>query len=272
MTGHVRTRCTYHDASIHERRGLAREVEALRGVVGVLGDEDLAGALLAGRLHREGAGHDAVLEARLDRPVGVSLGKDVDALAALGESVLGAVDDAPLDRVTALGEAGEDDREVAAALGGGTLEQAVDVLEETIARRVLAPIVLELEEAVDVPPKDALLALDTVRLGERASDGVVLAGESTDDHIDGGDIYFSALCLVEDLVDVLVYDGVLAEVRLVAADGELASLRSGRLPLVGPDGLEGARRREVELGIDRHSSNPRGPGESRRHPRRARPP
>ena len=86
-------------------------------------------------------------------------------------------------------------------------------------------------------------------LRERASDGVVLAREPAYHHVDGGQLPLSGLDLVEDLVDVLVYDGVLAEVRLVAAGGELASLGSGRLPLVGPDGLEGARGGHIELGV-----------------------
>ena len=88
-----------------------------------------------------------------------------------------------------------------------------------------------------------------MRLGERASNGIVLAREPAYHHVDGGKLPLSGLDLVKNLVDIFVYDGVLSEVRLVAASGELASLGSGRLPLVGPDGLEGACGGHIELGV-----------------------
>ena len=106
-----------------------------------------------------------------------------------------------------------------------------------------------LEEAVDVPPKDALLALDAVCLVEGTRNGVVLAWKAADDHVDVGDLGLPRLSLVQYPVDVLIHHGALAEALGVASGGELPRLGSWRLPLVRPDGGEGACRLHIELGM-----------------------
>ncbi len=88
---------------------------------------------------------------------------------ASGETVVGGIDDPPLDLVAQVVERREHDREVAATLVGGRLEQPVDVLEEQERRP------LHLQQAVDLPPQDALPAPQPMRLVERPGDGVVLA-------------------------------------------------------------------------------------------------
>ena len=72
---------------------------------------------------------------------------------------------------------------------------------------------LEPKHAVDLPPEDALLADEAVRLSQRPGDRVVLAREAADEEVDigdrregrlatdGGDL---GLVLVEDGGDVLV--------------------------------------------------------------------
>ena len=87
-----------------------------------------------------------------------------------------------------------------------------------------------------------------MRLGQRPSDGVVLAREAADHHVDVGDGRLPALGEVENLRDVLVHDGAFAEAGLVAAGRELAAGRPGRLPLVRPNGPEGPRLGHVEFG------------------------
>ncbi len=149
----------------------------------------------------------------------------------------------PLGGVAGVGQAREDDREVAATFFGRALEQTVDVLEDGVAG------LLEVEEAVNVPPQDALLALDAPGRGEGLRDGVVLARETAHDHVDVGNLGLARLKVVEHFMDVLVDDAARAEPRLVATSGELLTGRSRRFPLVGPDGGERARRRHVELGV-----------------------
>ena len=106
---------------------------------------------------------------------------------------------------------------------------------------------LELKERVDVPPEDALLALDATRLRQGLGNGVVLTGEAADDHVDIGDINLAVPILVENNVDVLVHHRILAKARTVAAGGKLLGISSGRLPLIGPDGLVRTRGREIHL-------------------------
>lgn len=82
-------------------------------------------------------------------------------------------------------------------------------------------------------------------------DGVVLAREAADDHVDVGDPYLPSLGLVQYSVDVLVHHRALAESLGVASGRELPGLGSGRLPLVRPDGGEGTGGLHVELGMVR---------------------
>ena len=127
----------------------------------------------------------------------------------------------------------------------GRLEQAVDVLKETELG------LLHFEEVIDVPPKDALLALDAVCLIERTRDRVVLAGETANNHLNIGDFDFFRLGLLQDLIDVFVDDGIIAEAIHVATGRELTRLGSGRLPLIGPNGAEGAGGLHIKLGMSR---------------------
>ena len=115
------------------------------------------------------------------------------------------------------------------------LEEPVDVLEEHVPR------LLEMQEAVDVPPQHALLALDAAGLGQGPGHAVVLAGEAPDHHVylfRDAVVVGAELVVVEHLLDVLVDAAALAEAGLVAAPRELLGLVSGGFPLVGPDRLE----------------------------------
>ena len=127
----------------------------------------------------------------------------------------------------------------------GRLEQAVDVLKETELG------LLHFEEVIDAPPKDTLLALDAVRLIERACNRVVLAREATDDHLHVGDFYFAGFSLIQDLIDIFVDNGIFAKAVHIATCRELTSFGSGRFPLVCPNGMEGASGLHVKLGMTR---------------------
>lgn len=231
-----------HNAGVLELRGLLSNAKASRVLVRIGQDIEL------GHFVRidggEGLCHDAVMHAvnKIDL-AGVLLAEDINALAALRKTVFSRVDHAPFDRVIEVGEAAQDDGEVAAALRRGRLEQAIDVLKETEAR------FLHLEEVIDVPPKDTLLALNTVGLIKRASDGVILAGKATDDHLHVGDFNLASFSLLQNLIDIFVDNGILAKAIHIATCRELTGLGSGRFPLVGPNGSEGASGLHVKLGM-----------------------
>ena len=55
---------------------------------------------------------------------------------------------------------------------------------------------LELQEPVYIPPQNSLFALNPSGTRERLSDGIVLAGEPSDEHIDIRDVNLSVLKLV----------------------------------------------------------------------------
>ena len=114
--------------------------------------------------------------------LGSLLSIDIYTLATLRESVSTAVYHTPLNRIAKLGQAGQNDGEVAAALTGRALKQAVDVFEQNIAW-----LILKLKESVDVPPQNTLLAFNATRHRQGLCNRVVLAGEPTHDHIDIGD-------------------------------------------------------------------------------------
>src|SRR5205823_208034 len=84
----------------------------------------------------------------------------------LREAVVRRVDGAPLDAIARVREAAQHDAEVAAALRRRRAEEPIYVLQED----VVGP--LGLEDAIDLPPQDALLAVDALRL--RGGDAVVL--------------------------------------------------------------------------------------------------
>ena len=194
----------------------------------------------------EGLRHDAVVHAvnKIDL-ASVLLAEDINALTALGKTIFRGVDHAPFNGVIEVGEAAQNDGEVAAALRRGRLEETVDVLEETEAR------LLHLEEVIDVPPKDALLAFNAMRLIERASDGVILAREATDDHLHVRDFNLAGFCLLQNPIDIFVDNGIFAKAVHIATGRELTSLSSGRFPLVCPNGAERASGLHVKLGMTR---------------------
>lgn len=233
-----------HDAGVLELRCLLTNAKASRVLVRVGQDIEL------GHFVRidggEGLRHNAVVHAigKLDL-AGVLLAEDINALAALGKPVFRGVDYTPFDGVIEIGEAAQDDGEVATALRCGRLEQAVNILKETEAG------LLHLQEVIDVPPKDTLLALDTVCLIERACNRVILARETTDDHLHVGDYNLAGLSLLQYLIDIFVDNGIFAKAVHVATGCELTGLGSGRLPLVGPNGMEGAGGLHVKLGMTR---------------------
>ena len=115
-----------HDAGSQEWRARVAHAEGFGHVVGIVPDSEDA-YILRGA-YRKGAGHDPRRKALVEIPFRVGKSAvDVDALAPLGEAVFRTVYDTPLHRIARTYEAREDNREIAAALGGGTLKQAVDV-------------------------------------------------------------------------------------------------------------------------------------------------
>lgn len=194
----------------------------------------------------EGLGHDAVVHA-IDKInlAGVLLAEDVNALATLGETVFRGVDHAPFDGVIEVGKAAQDDGEIATALRCGRLEQAINILKEPEAG------LLHLEEVIDVPPKDTFPALDAVCLIKRTCDGVILAREAANDHIDVGDFNLAGFSLLQDLIDIFVDNGIFAKAIHIATGCELTRLGSGRLPLIGPNGAKGPGGLHVKLGMTR---------------------
>ena len=92
----------------------------------------------------------------------VAIREDERAAATLHESIVGGIDDAPLHTVAEVPERSEDDTEVTTALFGRRLQQAIDILKQD-ERRLLG-----FERIVNLPPENALLALDA--LGPRRSD------------------------------------------------------------------------------------------------------
>lgn len=233
-----------HDAGVFELRCLLTNTKASRVLVRIGQDIEL------GHFVRvdggEGPRHNAVMHAisKIDL-AGVLLAEDINALAALGEPVFRRVDYAPFNGVIEIGEAAQDNGEVTTALRCGRLEQTVNILKEAEAG------LLHLEEVIDVPPKDTLLALDAVCLIERTRNRVILAREATDDHLYVGDFNLAGLSLLQYLIDVFVDNGIFAKAIHVATGRKLAGLGSGWLPLVGPNGAEGAGGLHVKLGMTR---------------------
>lgn len=233
-----------HDTGVLELRCFLANAKASRVFVRI--GQDIEFGHFVGIDGGEGLRHNAVMHAvsKIDH-AGVLLTEDVNALATLGETIFRRVDDAPFNGVIEVGEAAQDDGEIATALRRGRLEQAVNVLKETEAR------FFHLEEVIDVPPKDTLLALDAVRLIERACNRVVLAREAADDHLHVGDFNFAGFSLIQDLIDIFVDNGIFAKVVHIATCRELTSFGSGRFPLVCPNGMEWASGLHVKLGMTR---------------------
>lgn len=107
-----------HDAGVPELRCLLANAKASRVLIRIGQNIELRHFV---RIDGgEGLGHDAVVHA-IDKInlAGVLLAEDVNALATLGETVFRRVDHAPFDGVIEIGEAAQDDREVATTLRCG---------------------------------------------------------------------------------------------------------------------------------------------------------
>lgn len=233
-----------HDAGVLELRCLLANAKASRVLIRI--GQNIEFRHFVRIDGGEGLGHDAVVHT-IDKInlAGVLLAEDVNTLATLGEAVFRGVDHAPFNGVIEVGKAAQDNGEIATALRCGRLEQAINILKEPETR------LLHLEEVIDVPPKDTLLALDAMCLVERASDGIILAREATDDHLHVGDFNLACLSLLKHFIDVFVGNRVLAKAIHIATGCELTRLGSGRFPLVGPNGMEGAGGLHVKLGMTR---------------------
>ena len=180
------------------------------------------------RLQRESTSKEAIRVERRERIMTshllavyriVAIREDERAAATLHESIVGGIDDAPLHAVAEVPERSEDDTEVTTTLFGRRLQQAIDILKQD-ERRLLG-----FERIVDLPPENALLALDA--LGSRRSDGIVLAGETTDKK---RVIWDGRLVNQPDIhIDMCI---LLAEVRTIAVKGILSG--AAGLPLVRP--------------------------------------
>lgn len=104
-----------------------------------------------------------------------------------------------------------------------------------------------LQNRIDAPPEDALLAFDAGSHACRFRDGVILAGEATHEHVEFRKFSFAVPDLVDDNGDILVHAAARAEPTFIAAPCELFGCAAVRLPVVSPDRSERAGRRHVEL-------------------------
>ena len=147
----------------------------------------------------------------------------------------------PFNRITQVSHTREDNREIAATLRRRTFEQAINVFEQHVLR------LFQMQEAIDVPPKNALLALDSASSRQRFCHAVILARKAAHDHLNVRDIDYTGFVVIENLVDVLVNAAAFAETLLITAPSELFTLSSRRFPLIGPYSLKRSRCREIEL-------------------------
>jgi hypothetical protein len=168
------------------------------------------------------------------------------ASSPLRLSIVRRIDDAPLDVIAERRETAQNYREVAATLCARGIKEPVDVLEQDEARAI--PLAQQGQKAVDLPPQNALIAYDALRLIERLRDGIVLTREATDDQIDArkADFPMGIFDPIEKSSDVLVPVPLAPEVRLVATRRELLRVRPWWLPLIAPDHLPFSSRLETE--------------------------
>ena len=95
-----------------------------------------------------------------------------------------------------------------------------------------------MQKSVDIPPEDALLTLNAASLREWFGNRIILARETTDDHIDIGNINIALFVSIEYLIDILVNATSFPEAFLVATPGKLLAIVSRRFPLIRPNGLK----------------------------------
>ena len=147
----------------------------------------------------------------------------------------------PFNRIAQVSHARKDNREIAATLRRRTFEQAINVFEQHVLR------LFQMQETIDIPPKNTLFAFDSASSGQRFRHTVILAREAAHNHLNVGDVDFTGLVIIENLVDVLVNAASFAKTLLIAAPSELFALCSRRLPLISPDSFKRSRCREIEL-------------------------
>lgn len=109
----------------------------------------------------------------------------------------------------------------------------------------------DFKKRVDAPPKDAFFAFDSGCHVGRLGYGIILAGESTDQHVEFRYVSFVILDLLNDFRKVFVYAATFAETLLVASPCELFGGSSVWLPVIGPNCMEIAGWLFVELGMFR---------------------
>lgn len=103
------------------------------------------------------------------------------------------------------------------------------------------------KKRVDAPPEHALFAFDARRLVRGLGDRIILTGKTAHEHVELGQFAFAIPDLNDDNGDVLVHTAARTEPTFIAAPCELSGCAAVRLPVVGPDRLERAGRRHVEL-------------------------
>ena len=102
--------------------------------------------------------------------------KDENPAPFLNEPIVRGVYDPPFHGVTEVGEASEDDAEVAAPLGRRRFQEPVDILQEDVHWTAA------LDYVANVPPQHALFPLDAFGVGSRHR--IVLAWESAHQQVE----------------------------------------------------------------------------------------
>lgn len=146
------------------------------------------------------------------------IGDDESPPPALCLSVVGSVDNTPLDRIAFLIEAPENDREITPALLCRGAYQPVHIFKYHIARTFFS------QDIVYLPPEDTFLALDAC--GVLLHYRIMLTEKSANEKVMVGDIFLCDSYILADMVRAF------AEVRDIAIKRPLVSLI--RLPLVRP--------------------------------------
>lgn len=162
------------------------------------------------------------------------VGEDEYASASLRHAIIRGIDDSPFDDVSKVRERSEHDGKITSTLPNGGFEKSVDVFE----KQVFGLLFLLVHDSVDFPPKDALFSGESVRIFERFRDGIILTGESSNDHVVFGNGFY------RDFRYVFVAVPFRPETRDVDVGSVLGLGR--RLPLVAPYGFENIVRSPCE--------------------------
>jgi hypothetical protein len=105
----------------------------------------------------------------------LTIGENESSSSALSSTILSSINDTPFYGITKGMKTGEHDAKVSTALFGWRLEQTIDIFEETEWS------LFGFEDFINLPPEDALLALEALRRGQSMSDRVVLAWKTAND-------------------------------------------------------------------------------------------